>query len=113
MITIAKNASLVALTTALALTGCATGDLPASSGPDSTTPDRGTLRLMLHDDPTDEVDEVSRTILTDAQTSGGLLAAVPAGQADDVCAAWAATGYPASVIGVIEPASDKLLSVEA
>ena len=45
-----------------------------------------------------------RTLLLDPQTSGGLLAAVPAHEASSASAALAAVGYAAAVIGeVIEP----------
>ena len=60
-----------------------------------------------------DVDEATRTLLCDAQTSGGLLAAVPAGQAVDLAAAWAEAGYQAAVIGRIEAPGDSVLRVEA
>lgn len=47
----------------------------------------------------DGVDEALRVLLCDAQTSGGLLAAVPAGRADALAAAWADAGYAPSVVG--------------
>jgi selenide,water dikinase len=40
-------------------------------------------------------------LLTDPQTCGGLLAAVPAAQAPDLLAALRAAGYPAAIIGEI------------
>lgn len=45
------------------------------------------------------VDEVLRALLCDAQTSGGLLAAVPPEEADSLAAAWREAGYPSAVVG--------------
>lgn len=49
-----------------------------------------------------DVDEVSRVVLADAQTSGGLLLAVPADRCDELVAALGESGSPvAAVIGDI------------
>jgi selenide,water dikinase len=45
------------------------------------------------------IDEATRTLLTDAQTSGGLLVALPAARAERLVAACAARGVSAAVIG--------------
>jgi len=52
-------------------------------------------------DYADDVDEASRLVLCDAQTSGGLLAAVAPGEADATLAALGAAGVPAAAIGEI------------
>ncbi len=46
-----------------------------------------------------------RTVLADAQTSGGLLLAVPESDAPDLAAALVAAGDLGAIIGFIEPAS--------
>ena len=47
-------------------------------------------------------------ILFDPQTSGGLLAALPAGVAEKVCAALADQGTPANIIGRLQPGQSGL-----
>jgi selenide,water dikinase len=47
----------------------------------------------------DKIDEVQRILLCDAQTSGGLLAAVPADQGEALATAWSEAGYAAAVVG--------------
>ncbi len=49
------------------------------------------------------VPEPLRVLLCDAQTSGGLLAAVPGPEGSDAAAALIAAGYAASVVGWFEP----------
>lgn len=58
------------------------------------------------------ISEELRTLLCDAQTSGGLLACVPRHEASELAAEWEAAGYAASVVGVIEEQSKPLLIVE-
>jgi selenide, water dikinase len=61
-----------------------------------------------------EVSESDQLLLCDAQTSGGLLAAVPASIADDVIAAWRKAGTPAAaVIGRIEAKGNGNIRVTA
>jgi selenide,water dikinase len=56
-----------------------------------------------------DVDEALRVLLCDAQTSGGLLAAVPVEEGEALAGELAAAGYSASVIGeVIEPAEARI-----
>lgn len=50
----------------------------------------------------DAIPEDLRVLLCDAQTSGGLLAAVPAEQGARLREAWEAEGYAASVVGALE-----------
>jgi selenide,water dikinase len=47
-------------------------------------------------------------LLVDPQTSGGLLAGVPASRADTCVMALGAAGYQAAIIGFVEPISDEL-----
>lgn len=54
-----------------------------------------------------------RTVLCDAQTSGGLLAAVPAHEAAELVGEWESAGYAASSIGHVEVAGPTLIVVEA
>lgn len=58
------------------------------------------------------LDEALRTLLCDAQTSGGLLACVPRHEASELAAEWEAAGYAASVVGRIEEPSRPMLIVE-
>ena len=58
------------------------------------------------------LDEALRTLLCDAQTSGGLLACVPKHEASELAAEWEAAGYAASVVGRIEERSRPMLIVE-
>ncbi|MBT8461734.1 MAG: selenide, water dikinase SelD [Gemmatimonadetes bacterium] len=53
-----------------------------------------------------------RTVLCDAQTSGGLLACVPKHEASELAAEWESAGYAASVVGAIEEPSKPMLIVE-
>jgi len=53
-----------------------------------------------------------RTVLCDAQTSGGLLACVPRHEASELAAEWDAAGYAAAVVGHIEDESRPMLIVE-
>jgi selenide,water dikinase len=52
----------------------------------------------------DDIDEVTRALLYDPQTSGGLLAAVPPSHVDGAVEGLLAAGYDATVIGVLETA---------
>lgn len=52
------------------------------------------------------VPEERRILLCDAQTSGGLLAAVPRDQADDVVRRWTDRGYAAARVGDVVEAGD-------
>lgn len=58
------------------------------------------------------VDEVLRILLCDAQTSGGLLAAVAPGQAGEVVAAWRDAGYAAAEVGEVVEPDGPLIRVE-
>ncbi len=61
----------------------------------------------------DTVPETLKTLLCDAQTSGGLLASVASEDASELVAEWESAGYAAAVIGQLEfPAAD-LIRVEA
>ncbi|MGL4319946.1 MAG: selenide, water dikinase SelD, partial [Paracoccaceae bacterium] len=57
---------------------------------------RAALAGVLADDP-----RPASALLIDPQTAGGLLAAVPEGQADGILAALLAAGEPAAIIGTI------------
>lgn len=51
-----------------------------------------------------EVEEALRIVLCDAQTSGGLLVAVPPEQGETLAQRWRAAGYAAALVGrVVEP----------
>jgi selenide,water dikinase len=56
--------------------------------------------------------DAMRTILCDAQTSGGLLACVPKHEASELAAEWEAEGYAAAVVGQIEERVKPMLIVE-
>lgn len=58
------------------------------------------------------VPETLRTLLCDAQTSGGLLAAVASEDASELVAEWESAGYAASVIGQLEFPAAQLIRVE-
>jgi len=58
------------------------------------------------------IPDALRTVLCDAQTSGGLLACVPRHEASELAAEWESAGYAASIVGVIEEASRPILIVE-
>lgn len=60
------------------------------------------------------LDESLRTLLCDAQTSGGLLAFVPRHEASELVAEWEGAGYAAALVGYVEdPADRPLMIVEA
>jgi selenide,water dikinase len=65
--------------------------------PGGTGRNRAAIDPHTHWD--DEVDEVTRTLLHDPQTSGGLFAAVAPGAADGLLAALAEAGMTAAVVG--------------
>jgi len=58
------------------------------------------------------IPEALRTVLCDAQTSGGLLACVPKHEASELAAEWEGAGYAASIVGAIEEQSKPMLIVE-
>ncbi len=58
------------------------------------------------------IPDALRTVLCDAQTSGGLLACVPKHEASELAAEWESAGYAASIVGVIEEPSKPMLIVE-
>ncbi len=59
------------------------------------------------------VPEEVRTLLCDAQTSGGLLAAVASEDASELASEWESAGYAASVVGLFEFPGPDLIRVEA
>ncbi len=59
------------------------------------------------------VPEPLRTLLCDAQTSGGLLAAVATEDAAELVAEWEVAGYAASVVGRLESQTQDLIRVES
>ena len=60
----------------------------------------------------DAVEEPLRVLLCDAQTSGGLLAAVPAGDAHEVVEAWTRAGYAAAAVGEFVESREVRIRVE-
>ena len=60
----------------------------------------------------DGIAESVRTLLCDAQTSGGLLAAVPPPEADAVAGAWREAGYRAAVVGELTKSETGRIRVE-
>jgi selenide,water dikinase len=60
----------------------------------------------------EEIPDVLRTILCDAQTSGGLLASVPVWEATELVAEWESAGYAAAVVGTVEEANANTILVE-
>lgn len=58
------------------------------------------------------VPEELRVLLCDAQTSGGLLAAVPPEEAEALREAWSDAGYAAAVVGAFEPGEPSSIRVE-
>jgi len=58
------------------------------------------------------ISDALRTLLCDAQTSGGLLACVPKHEGSELAAEWEAAGYAAAVVGAIEDESKPMLIVE-
>ncbi len=75
--------------------------------PGGTERNRKSVEPLVDWDP--EVDEPLRILLCDAQTSGGLLASLPAAEAKDARQALVEAGYAASVIGRFrDPADDRV-----
>jgi len=76
----------------------------------------GTLRNRAAVEPqtswADGVPESLRLLLCDAQTSGGLLAAVAQEDASELVAEWETAGYAASVIGRLEFPGPDVIRVE-
>jgi selenide,water dikinase len=60
-----------------------------------------------------EVDEVTRVLLTDAQTSGGLLISCPAENAERLEKELTARGLPSLPIGTVGDGAAGVISVEA
>ncbi len=58
------------------------------------------------------VPETLRTLLCDAQTSGGLLAAVASEDASELVSEWESAGYAAAVVGRLEFPGPDLIRVE-
>lgn len=56
--------------------------------------------------------ELLRILLCDAQTSGGLLAAVPAGEGEELSLSLVEAGYEAAVVGRVEPRGEITIRVE-
>ena len=79
--------------------------------PGGTRRNRDSVALVV--DWHENVSSVLRDILCDAQTSGGLLAAVPASDASELAAEWEAAGYAAAVIGHVEERGAATIVVEA
>ena len=67
---------------------------------------RNRQAVEQHVDWDSAVPEERRILLCDAQTSGGLLAAVPADEADGVVRRWGEAGYAAARIGRLVEAGD-------
>lgn len=72
--------------------------------PGGTRRNRAAVEQHLEWDPA--VPEERRLLLCDAQTSGGLLAAVPPGEADEVVRRWTDAGYAAARVGRLTEAGD-------
>jgi selenide,water dikinase len=53
------------------------------------------------------LDEGLRTLLCDAQTSGGLLAFVPRHEAFELASEWESAGYAAAVVGYVEDPTER------
>lgn len=87
---------------ALAAAGCV---------PAGTRRNRDAVALVT--DWKEEVSSTMRDLLCDAQTSGGLLAALPPSDASALVAEWEAAGYASAVIGQIEPRDTATIVVEA
>jgi len=79
--------------------------------PGGTRRNRDSVALVVDWD--DEVSSTMRDLLCDAQTSGGLLAAVPPSDASALAAEWEAAGYAATVIGRVEPRDTATIVVES
>jgi selenide,water dikinase len=84
----------------------------AGSGfvPGGTERNRAAIEPLTDWEP--GIPDALRTLLCDAQTSGGLLAFVPSHEATELAAEWESAGYAASVIGHIEDESRPMLIVE-
>jgi selenide,water dikinase len=78
--------------------------------PGGTRRNRDSVALVVDWD--EDVPSVLRDLLCDAQTSGGLLAALPSSDASSLAAEWEAAGYAASVIGRIGPPDTATIVVE-
>lgn len=61
----------------------------------------------------ESVPEAVRILLCDAQTSGGLLAAVASEDASELVSEWESAGYAAAVVGLFEFPGPDLIRVEA
>lgn len=85
----------------------------ASEGavPGGTRRNRDAVALVV--DWHEDVSSTMRDLLCDAQTSGGLLAALPSGDASALVAEWEAAGYASAVIGRVEPRGTATIVVEA
>ena len=79
--------------------------------PGGTRRNRDAVALVV--DWSEDVSSLLRDILCDAQTSGGLLAALPAGDASELAVEWEAAGYAAAVIGHVEVRGTATIVVEA
>lgn len=78
--------------------------------PGGTQRNREAVGLVVDWD--DGVSSTLRDLLCDAQTSGGLLAALPPSDASALAGEWEAAGYAAAVIGQIEPRDTATIAVE-
>ncbi len=85
--------------------------IQAGCVPGGTRRNRESLARTVEWDPA--VPDEVRTLLCDAQTSGGLLAAVPQWEAAELTAEWESAGYAASVIGEVEEGEPTTIIVEA
>ncbi len=79
--------------------------------PDGTRRNRQSLARFVDWEPT--IPDSLRTVLCDAQTSGGLLAAVAPHEAAELVAEWESAGYAAAAIGKVEDTGSALIVVEA
>ena len=79
--------------------------------PGGTRRNRDAVGLVV--DWSDDVTSTMRDLLCDAQTSGGLLAALPASDASSLVAEWEASGYASAVIGQVESRDTAAVVVEA
>jgi selenide,water dikinase len=79
--------------------------------PGGTRRNRAAVETTTRWDP--EVEETMRILLCDAQTSGGLLAAVPPGSAEDLALRWREAGYASAVIGEVLEEGEPRIEVEA
>ena len=79
--------------------------------PGGTRRNRDAVGLTV--DWSEDVSSTMRDLLCDAQTSGGLLAALPASDASALVAEWEASGYASTVIGQVEARGTATIVVEA